>query len=558
MKSPIKIAVFLLSAISCLHATAAEPWHESTVYTGGMLSEYDSAVFKANWWTKGNVPPNSAEWSFVSCADGGTSYPCTTDPTDPEPDPDPTDPEPDPDPTDPDPTDPELTTWLTSNVYLAGEQVVYSATVFEAKWWTQGDQPDKNTSSGPWSFIKDCQQDQTGICKPGTEPPADTGPVKNPDGSYTMLKSSIDMAETELTDSTLFQKVKTSITTRENTIVEAVSPGNVNNPENVLRVEQILPESLWLDIFPMRHSSYTYPRFLKAIAKFTSICQNYTDGRNSDAICRKSLATMFAHFTQETGGHDSNSTIEEWRQGLVYVREAGCATTGTSCTYNAECAPDQWQGQQWPCGKNADGSFKKYYGRGAKQLSYNYNYGPFSQAMFNDVSVLLDNPDKVAESWLNIASAVFFYVYPASPKPSMLHVIDGTWQPNAHDLSLGIKPGFGATTNVINGGIECGHAYEKPQSVNRVAYYQSHAATLGVEIANNEELGCKDQKSFDTEGAGALEIYWDQDWAFYPDMPEGKAFACKLVGYQTRHFALQTGDYQKCVEHYFNVEIVAD
>jgi len=68
----------------------------------------------------------------------------------------------------------------------------------------------------------------------------------------------------------------------------------------------------------------------------------------------------------------------------------------------------------------------------------------------------------------------------------------------------------------------------------------------------------KAQKSFDTERAGALEIYWDQYWSYYPDMPEGKAFASKLVGYQTRHFALQTGDYQKCVEHYLNVEVVED
>jgi len=101
-----------------LYATAAEQWHESTVYTGGMLPEYDSAVFKTNWQTKGNIPPDSAEWSFVSCVDGGTSYPCATNPTDPE----------------PDPTDPEFTTWLSNNVYLAGEQEVYSATVFEAKW----------------------------------------------------------------------------------------------------------------------------------------------------------------------------------------------------------------------------------------------------------------------------------------------------------------------------------------------------------------------------------------------------------------------------------------
>ena len=32
---------------------------------------------------------------------------------------------------------------------------------------------------------------------------------------------------------------------------------------------------------------------------------------------------------------------------------------------------------------------KQYYGRGAKQLSWNYNYGAFSVAMFGDVHTLL-------------------------------------------------------------------------------------------------------------------------------------------------------------------------
>ena len=42
------------------------------------------------------------------------------------------------------------------------------------------------------------------------------------------------------------------------------------------------------------------------------------------------------------------------------------------------------QGKTWPCGVDS-GTWKKYYGRGAKQLSYNFNYGPFSDAMFGDV-----------------------------------------------------------------------------------------------------------------------------------------------------------------------------
>ncbi|MDN3685342.1 glycoside hydrolase family 19 protein [Vibrio sinaloensis] len=49
----------------------------------------------------------------------------------------------------------------------------------------------------------------------------------------------------------------------------------------------------------------------------------------------------------------------------------------------------------------------------------------------------------MADTWLNLASAVFFSISILSrQKPSMLHVIDGTWQPNDNDLAAGLVPGF--------------------------------------------------------------------------------------------------------------------
>ena len=57
---------------------------------------------------------------------------------------------------------------------------------------------------------------------------------------------------------------------------------------------------------------------------------------------------------------------------------------------------------------------------------------------------LLDKPERVADTWMNLASAVFFFVYPQPPKPSMLHVIDGTWVPNDHDKANGLVEGFGS------------------------------------------------------------------------------------------------------------------
>ncbi len=440
-----------------------------------------------------------------------------------------------------------------SQVYQGGQLSHFEQKIYRAKWWTQHTSP--TASNSPWALLGPCDNSCTGGNNGGTPPPA-TGPQPLPGGGYSMTLTEVQATEHSLTSSPLFSLTRANIATRANTEVEAIVPGRSANPENVRRVERLLPASQWQQHFAASNPAYNYGKFLQAIGKFSGFCRDFTDGRQPDEICRKALATMFAHFTQETGAHDPYSSFEQWRQGLYFVREAGCSDNDSSCGYNSECASSNWQTDIWPCGKDANGKFRKYYGRGAKQLSYHYNYGPFSQAMYGDAKVLLNNPELVADSWLNLASAVFFMMYPASPKPSMWSVLDGSWVPNSADQSRGISPGFGATTNIINGGIECGHGYEKPQSQNRISYYRDHAAALGVPVPATEQLGCANQQSFDTSGAGALNIYWDQDWGYYPDRPEGKSFACKLVGYQTAYSALQTGDYQRCLQRYFNVALL--
>ncbi|MCW9015662.1 MAG: hypothetical protein OQJ89_01725, partial [Kangiellaceae bacterium] len=201
------------------------------------------------------------------------------------------------------------------------------------------------TTEGDYVFkIELCNQDlQQELCsesasetvtviKSGGNPnPDKPNPIAKPGGGYTLTQAEIDAMEGQLTSSEQFQLVKGSIETRSNVEVEAVTPGRTDNPENVKRVEAILNETLWNYTFPERHQDYSYTRFLRAVAKFKAFCGTYSDGRDSDAICRKSLATMFAHFTQETGGHNPNSAIEEWRQGLVYLRELGCSETGPGC-----------------------------------------------------------------------------------------------------------------------------------------------------------------------------------------------------------------------------------
>jgi chitodextrinase len=400
-------------------------------------------------------------------------------------------------------------TYDPTQTYVAGCVVIFQSRYFKAKWWANvGESPAAIDPAQPWLSPWEEIAETAPGCDGDTGGPGPGGP--DPLDPVEIPLSQLLADEARLTDFPLMQQTLASIRTLPNTQVQAVEPLRAANPENVRRVEALLDAAQFDDLFPMRAPEYTYRGFLQAFAKFPAICASYTDGRDADAICRRTLATMVAHFAQETGGHDAHSPIPEWRQALVHVREMGWSEE-TPDGYAGECNPATWQGQTWPCGVFESGPhagrFKSYFGRGAKQLSYNYNYGPFSDAMFGTVRTLLDQPELVADTWLNLASAAFFYMYPQPPKPSMMHVIDGTWQPNARDLANGLVPGFGVTTQIINGGVECGGSTEHLQSQNRITYYRAAAAHFNVPVPGNEVLGCKGMKQFDEGGAGALPIY---------------------------------------------------
>ena len=290
--------------------------------------------------------------------------------------------------------------------------------------------------------------------------------------------------------------------TLDNSLVEAIVPGASANPQNVKTVEQIFPESKFNDFFPNKDAAYTYTNFLRAIGKYPAICKNAVN-------CPKILAGMFAHFQQETAG-------------LFYLEEIN---------KGAYCADwSAWVTAAFPCV-----SGQKYFGRGAKQLSWNYNYGAFSKAMFGDAKVLLENPGLVATTWLNFASSMWFYVTPQPPKPSMLQVVEGTWTPNAADNAANLKPGFGATTMIINGALECGSSPSNANGAsNRANYYTDFAGRMGVDITG-EKLTCHDSQPFaDAGSAGGLALYW---------APES---GCSLVKWQTAYSALVEGDYNAC------------
>jgi chitodextrinase len=353
---------------------------------------------------------------------------------------------------------------------------------------------------------------------------------------------------------------------------------------------------------------YTYTNFLKAIAKYPRLCSDKhgsnTGSDNVDALCKLSMAMMFAHFAQEVGGHLGdptndyklpfseklatpsgqigkggsmktfeckeipgqvtgwcqgfinskdqngakgigggvsmvNQVIPEYRQALYWVNESGCSENGAGCEYRS-CTPGSWQAEAWPCPATT-----KYFGRGPKQLSYNYNYGPFSDIIFGDVNVLLKDPARVTEGWLAFGSAVYFFMQPRPPKPSMYELIYGYWIPNQTAKNAKLGRNMGTSIMIINGGIECGGSEAVAQADNRVKYYSGFLDYFGmidrIDLTKrtNAEYSCKSPAAqFGPEHGANYLNSWAKDWTG----------TCKIVGWETAYSGFRDGAFKQCFE----------
>jgi hypothetical protein len=146
-------------------------------------------------------------------------------------------------------------------------------------------------------------------------------------------------------------------------------------------------------------------------------------------------------------------------------------------------------------------------------LSWNYNYGQFSEEFCGDKSILLENPGWVASNpTLAWASSMWFWFTGGACLPGE------QCKPNCHDVFLGTKPmcgndhaanrkyGLGWVTNIINGGLECGGAGEGKcdnRVHSRVRFYKHFCDILGVSPladgwTEDDNLFCHDQKNYVT------------------------------------------------------------
>ncbi|MGS0747339.1 chitinase [Halpernia sp. GG3] len=248
-----------------------------------------------------------------------------------------------------------------------------------------------------------------------------------------------------------------------------------------------LNEKKWNEIFPNRFGVnkknkektcvdfYSFKAFLAAASYFPEFL------KGDPQTQKRELAAFLANIAQETSGGWAEAPGGYFKWGLYFLEEQQSGLQDDYTDFSKVNYPPTVG--------------KKYFGRGPKQLSWNYNYGQFSEAWFGTKDTLLKNPELLSQDpVISFASAIWFWMMPQFPKPSCHEVITGKWIPSENDVQNGRLPGFGATVNVINGGVECGSGTDLEKTNYRYQYYNYFCTYFQVSAGDN--LKCTNQKPF--------------------------------------------------------------
>ncbi len=310
--------------------------------------------------------------------------------------------------------------------------------------------PDNEWSD--WTFVKKCDGAGSSVAQSSSKPSSSSSTLSSSKPS----SSSVAISSSKPSSSSLVVSSSSKPSSSSSAISSSSNPSSssVVVSSSSLSGHCVLSwftESMFNNFFPNRHPNYTWSAFQQALNMVpTFICGGQAG--SDQAKQKRELAAVFAHWGQEVAH-------------LKYVEEI-CGTQGTCLnSYNTD-----WSNGQWPPVPG-----KSYHGRGAKQISWPGNYGMASQFLFGDKNVLLSNPERVKNEG-NLAFATSFWY----------------WISNQNGKTCSNEfwnAGFGATTMVINGSLECNGV--NPGAVaNRETFYGQYLQKLGVSDPRSYATGC--------------------------------------------------------------------
>ena len=221
---------------------------------------------------------------------------------------------------------------------------------------------------------------------------------------------------------------------------------------------------------------FSYKAFLAAAESFPSFLSG-----NDILLQKRELCALLANMAYETGGGWDAAPGGYYKWGLYFPEEKNCEE---GCPHYSDTTKKNY----------SPVAGRSYHGRGPLQLSWNYNYGQFSEDYFHDRNILLQDPSLLTRNGeVCFASALWFWTKAQYPKPSCHDIMYGLWKPASKDSAAGRFPGFGAVVNVINGGLECGGNTTAGSSY-RYGYYLYFCRYFNVDPG--AALYCKEQQPF--------------------------------------------------------------
>ncbi|MCA9715175.1 MAG: hypothetical protein KC468_10885 [Myxococcales bacterium] len=298
-----------------------------------------------------------------------------------------------------------------------------------------------------------------------TEPATDPTTAGATDSTSAGSTDSTSASGTDATDpSSATETSETSQATEDPTDATTTGVGDCD-------VSDVLSQADWDEMFLHKDDPacsgvvYTYQGLLDAAEGYPLFaCEGGAEVR------AREVAAFLAQISHETTGGWPQAPDGPYAWGLCFIEEVGCENN--ACPQYCDA-----NNMQYPCAPG-----KTYHGRGAIQLSWNYNYGQAGDALGVDI---LANPELVAsDSALALQTALWFWMTEQLPKPSAHDVMVGNWTPTPQDESMGRVPGFGMTTNIVNGGLECGMP-TPPAVADRVGFFMRYADLLAIDPGEN-------------------------------------------------------------------------
>lgn len=189
---------------------------------------------------------------------------------------------------------------------------------------------------------------------------------------------------------------------------------------------------------------------------------------------KREAAAFMANVFKETGGFGA----------FVEVSPHGTYCTNNGTEYSVE---KRAAGVDFPCCDAAKVYSCDFRGRGAIQLTWNINYGRFSEYYYGTKDKLLKNPELVVgDGKIGWAASLWFWMteqdYGGQCPPVVLNRTMPSGTQSCHQaMTLPQGGGFQQTVRIINGGYEaCPTSSYRSSAIYRAQYYRGIASILNV------------------------------------------------------------------------------